>query len=107
MHCFISAKIDRFLLSLSYIFLGMLRTTNLIRCLESQLMCENNNNLRNIKLLGDWRAKQKEEKFLGRDRHRRKDIICRGLQQITLAYVCIFMLFPTENVKGIFYSSAK
>lgn len=51
--------------------------------------------------------KQKEENFLERDKHRKKDKICRGLQQITLAHVCIFMLFPTENVKGIFHSSAK
>lgn len=85
----------------------MLHATNLVRCLESQLIYEDINNLRNIKLLGDWRAKQKEENFLGRDKHRRKYIICRALQQMTLAHVCTFMLCPTETVKGIFHSSAK
>lgn len=101
------AKTDRFLLSFSCIFLGMLHTANLVRCLESQLTYEDLNNLRNIKLFGDWREKQKEEDYLGRHEHRGKYIIRRALHQITLARVCTFMLLPTENAKGLFHSSAK
>lgn len=80
---------------------------NLVWCLESQLTYEDLNNLRNIKLLGDWRAKQKEENYLGRDEHRGKDIIHRAPHQMTLAHVCTFMLLPTENAIGLLHSSAK